>query len=142
MQICVYTALLARWARARVYAMNPAAAAWRRHDVSICHNSLAARALADGWWIRSPAQVLQEVIPGALQAPVVLLPVRCLAVDAGAAELDVVLSRVQAAAHLMAGRRRRRSEQVPRGGAVVVVRGRRAEREMLTPWSRGAIGQA
>ena len=32
-------------------------------------------------------------------------------------------------------------EQVPHG-AVVVVRGRRAEREMLTPWSRGAIGQA
>ena len=60
-----------------------------------------------------------------------LLPVRRLAVDAGAAELDVVLlPRVQAAAHLMAGRRRR-SEQVPRGAAVVVCgRRRRAERDV------------
>ena len=64
-------------------------------------------------------------------ALVMLLLVRCLAVDASAAELDVVLlSRVQAAAHLMASRCRR-SEQVPRGATVVVCgRRQRTERDV------------
>ena len=59
------------------------------------------------------------------------LPVRCLTVDASTAELDVVLlPRVQAATHMMAGRRRR-SEQVPRGDTVVVCgRRRRTEHDV------------